>query len=173
MRWLFIGAGVIAGVIAVLAAVGYSMPNVHVAQVQAEYRASVDSTYSVLTDVDGWPEWHPSVESLTPLDGDPDQPSYRISGPDGSMTITVTGREPPKRFTTLADGGMFIGRWTYTVEPTGQGRGSRVTVTEEARIDNIVLRGLTMFRNQSGTIQHMLRALGTRLGERVEPHRIN
>ena len=171
MRWLFIGLGVVAGVVAVLAGVGYSMPNVHVAQVQAEYRARVDSTYAVLTDVEQWPDWHPSVESLTPLGGEPDQPSYRVSGPDGSMTITVTGREPPRRFTTLADGGMFIGRWTYVVEPTAAG--SRVTITEEARIDNIVIRGLTMFRSQTGTIERMLRALGTRLGERVETRRLN
>jgi len=171
MRWLFIGLGIVAGVIAVLAGVGYSMPNVHVAQVQAEYRANADSVYAVLTDVEQWPEWHPSVESLTPLGGEPDKPSFRVSGPDGSMTITVTGREPPKRFTTLADGGMFIGRWTYVVEPIASG--SRVTVTEEARIDNIVIRGLTMFRSQGGTIERMLRALGVRLGERVEPRRLN
>lgn len=171
MRWLFIGLGIVAGVIAILAGVGYSMPNVHVAQVQAEYRAGADSTYAVLTDVEQWPQWHPSVESLTPIDGEPDRPSYRISGPDGSMTITVTGRQPPNRFTTLADGGMFIGRWTYVVEAIPAG--SRVTITEEGRIDNIVIRGLTVFRSQTGTIERMLRALGTRVGQRVEPRRLN
>lgn len=172
MRWLLIGLGVVAGVIALLAGIGYSMPNVHVAQVAADYRVGVDSVYSVLSDVESWPEWHPSVRDLSPIGDEPEQQSYRISGPDGSMTITVTGREPPRRFTTLADGGMFIGRWTYAVEPVGSG--SRVTLTEEARIDNLVIRGLTMFRRQTATMERLLIALGTRLGQPgVEPRRLN
>lgn len=172
MRWLLIGLGVVAGVIAVLAGIGYSMPNVHVAQVAADYRANVDSVYAVLSDIESWPEWHPSVRELSPIGDEPEQPSYRISGPDGSMTITVTGREPPRRFTTLADAGMFIGRWTYAVEPAGSG--ARVTLTEEARIDNLVIRGLTTFRSQTATMERLLRALGARLGQPgVEPRRLN
>jgi hypothetical protein len=172
MRWLYIGLGVVAGVIAVLAGIGYAMPNVHVAQIQAEYRASPDSVYVVLSDIESWPDWHPSVETLTPIGDEPEQPSYRISGPDGSMTITVTGREPPRRFTTLADGGMFIGRWTYAVDPVGSG--SRVTLTEEARIDNLVVRGLTVFRSPTATMERLLRGLGARLGQpTVEPRRLN
>jgi len=167
MRWLLIGVGVVLGIVAVLAGLGYAMPNAHVAQAQAEYRASADSVYSVLSDIAGWPDWHPSVERLTPVEADPKGRTWRISGPDGSMTVTLAGEDPPTRFTTLADGGMFIGRWTYHVEP--RPTGTRVTITEEARIDNLVVRGLATFRNQTATIERVLRALGDRLGERVEP----
>lgn len=167
MRWLWIGVAVLLGIVAVLAGIGYSMPNAHVAQAQAEYRASPDSVYAVLSDIGGWPDWHPSVEQLTPVEGDPDGRTWRISGADGSMTITLAGEEPPTRFTTLADGGMFIGRWTYHVEP--RPGGTRVTITEEARIDNLVVRGLASFRDQTATIERVLLALGDRLGERVEP----
>lgn len=165
MRWLLIGFGVVLGIVAVLAGIGYSMPNVHVAQAEADYRAHPDSLYATLADIEGWPDWHPGVERLTRI-GD-EAGTWRVSGPDGSMTITVTDRQPPRRFTTLTDGGMFIGRWTHHVEPRPQG--ARVTITEEARIDNLVIRGLTVFRNQTRTIQRMLRALGAEFGERVEP----
>lgn len=166
MRWLLIGIGVAFGVVAVLAAIGYSMPNTHAAQAEAEYRIGADSVYAVLSDIEGWPEWHPSVNSLTPV-AESAERSWRIRGPDGSMTVTLVGENPPVRFITLADGGMFVGRWTYHVE-TRSGR-TRVTITEEARIDNLVIRGLTVFRNQTTTLMRVLRALGDHLGERVEP----
>lgn len=167
MRWLLSGVGIVIGVVAVLAGIGYSMPNAHVAQAEADYRAGPDSVYAILSELEAWPEWHPSVRNLTPLDDSSDAASWRISGPDGSMTITLVDEDPPNRFVTLADGGMFVGRWTYKVEER-DGR-TRVTITEEARIDNLVIRGLTVFRNQTSTLVRVLRALGDRLGERVEP----
>lgn len=167
MRWLLSGIGIVIGVVAVLAGIGYSMPNAHVAQAEADYRAGPDSVYAILSGIENWPEWHPSVGSLTPVEGSSDEPGWRIRGPDGSMTITLISEDPPRRFVTLADGGMFTGRWTYNVEERS-GR-TRVTITEEARIDNLVIRGLTVFRNQTSTLVRVLRALGTRLGERVEP----
>jgi hypothetical protein len=167
MRWLLIGIGIAIGIVGVLAGIGYSMPNAHVAQAEAEYRAGPDSVYAILSSIEDWPEWHPSVRSLTPLDGPSDEPSWRIRGPDGSMTVTLVDESPPTRFITLADGGMFVGRWTYHVEP--RSGGTRVTITEEARIDNLVIRGLTVFRNQASTLVRVLDALGDRLGERVEP----
>lgn len=167
MRWLLSGVGIVIGVVAVLAGVGYSMPNAHVAQAEADYRARPDSVYAILSDVETWPDWHPSVGTLSPLDESSDGVSWRIRGPDGSMTITFVDEDPPNRFVTLADGGMFVGRWTYKIEERGDR--TRVTITEEARIDNLVIRGLTMFRNQTSTLVRILRALGDRLGERVEP----
>lgn len=166
MRWILIGIGVVLGVVAVLAGIGYSMPNAHVAQAEADYRMGADSVYAVLSNVEAWPEWHPSVGTLEPVE-DSAATSWRIRGPDGSMTVTVAGEEPPSRFVTLADGGMFVGRWTYHVE-TRNGS-TRVTITEEARIDNLVIRGLTVFRNQTRTLEQVLRSLGQHLGERVEP----
>lgn len=167
MRWLLIGVGIVLGIVAVLAGIGYSMPNAHVAQAEADYGASADSVYAILVNVEEWPEWHPSVGSLTLLEGPPGEPRWRIKGPNGSMTITVIGEDPPTRFVTLADGGMFVGRWTHHVEE--RSGGTRVTITEEARIDNIVIRGLTVFRGQTATLIRVLRALGDQLGESVEP----
>ena len=167
MRWLGIGLGIVLGIAVILAGVGYSMPNMHVAQAQADYRASADAVYAVLSDIEDWPQWHPSVSELTPVDTAADRPTWRISGPDGSMVLTLTGREPPRRFTTLADGGMFVGRWTYDVSP--RANGTRVTITEEARIENLLIRGLTVFRDKTATMERLLRALGEELGERVEP----
>lgn len=167
MRWVFIGVGTLLGLVALLAAAGYAMPNAHVAQVVADYGAEVDSVYSVIEEVDRWPEWHPSITRLTPLESEPDRPAWRVSGPDGSMTITMTEREPPHRLTTLADGGMFVGRWTYRLE--ARDGGTRLTVTEEARIDNPLVRGLTLFWSQTATMERFLRALGDRLDEAVEP----
>lgn len=167
MRWFLSGVGIVIGVVAVLAGIGYSMPNAHVAQAEADYRAGPDSVYAILSDLETWPEWHPSVGSLTTLDDSSDAGSWRIKGPDGSMTITLVDEDPPNRFVTLADGGMFVGRWTYKIEERA-GR-TRVTITEEARIDNPVIRGLTVLRNQTSTLVRILRALGLRLGERIEP----
>lgn len=167
MRWVWIGVAIIVGAVAVLAGIGYSMPNAHVAQVQAEYDAPPDSVYRVLSDIENWPDWHPSVQALSPVEADTSGRTWKISGTDGSMIISLTLEEPPRRFVTLADGGMFIGRWTYHLEPRQSG--TRVTITEEARIDNLVVRALASFRNQTATIERVLRALGQQLGERVEP----
>lgn len=167
MRWVLIGVGTLLGLVALLTAAGYAMPNAHVAQVEADFRAEIDSVYLVLEDVERWPEWHPSVSRLTTLDEDSDRPTWRISGPDGTMTITMVEREPPRRLATLADGGMFVGRWTYRLAP--HEGGTRLTITEEARIENPLIRGLTLFWSQTATMERFLRALGDRLNEAVEP----
>lgn len=167
MRWVLIGVGILLGLAALVAAAGYAMPNTHVAQVEADYEAGLDSVYSVIADVESWPDWHPGVSRLTPLETDDDRPAWRITGPDGSMTIAITEQEPPQRLTTLADGGMFVGRWTYRLQE--HEGGTRLTVTEEARIDNPLVRGLTLFWSQTASMERFLRGLGERLGETVEP----
>lgn len=167
MRWILIGVGALLGLVALLAAAGYAMPNTHVAQAVADYRTEMDTVYSVLEDVERWPEWHPGISRLTPLEDSSDRPAWRVSGSDGSMTITMAEREPPRRMITLADGGMFVGRWTYRLEPRASG--TRLTITEEARIDNPLVRGLTLFWSQTAAMERFLRALGHRLDEAVEP----
>lgn len=170
MRWLLTGIGVLLGGVVLLGAIGYAMPNAHVTQVRADYAATPAEVYAVLANVEGWPEWHPSVDSLAPLEGQPEEPAWRIVGPDGTMDIVVASVQPPTRLVTRVDGGMFVGRWTYQVD--SRPRGSRVTVTEEARIDNPVIRGLTVLWSQAATMERMLRALGDHLGERITPERI-
>lgn len=167
LRWLLMGVAIVLGAVLVLAGIGYSIQNAHVAQVQADYKAGPPEVFDRLVDLEHWPEWHPGVSSMTRIEDADGMSAWRMKGHAGSATLVLLSSQPPERFVARADGGMFVGRWTVTVK--AHAGGSRVTVTEEARIDNLVVRGLTVFRSNTASIEQMLRGLGTQFGEAVEP----
>lgn len=166
MRWVYLGLGIVAAGISALAAIGYSMQNTYVAQARGEYQAEPRDVFETLIDFEHWPEWHPGVSAMTRIDEVDGQPVWRMRGSAGSTAFVLLSSQPPERFVVRADGGMFVGRWTVNVEP--RPGGSRVTVTEEARIDNLVIRGLTVFQSKTASIEEMLRGLGSHFGETVD-----
>ncbi|MGI9038231.1 MAG: SRPBCC family protein [Gemmatimonadota bacterium] len=167
MRWLYVGLGIVAAAVFTLAGIGYSIQNAHVAQARADYSTPPREVFETLSDFEHWPDWHPGVTAMSRRDDADGQPVWQMRGGAGSTTLVLLSSSPPERFVVRADGGMFVGRWTVTVEP--RSGGSRVTVTEEARIDNLVIRGLTVFQSKTASIEAMLRGLGAHFGEAVTP----
>lgn len=167
MRWLYTGIGIAVVALGTLAGIGYSIQNAHVAQASADLDTPPSDVFEALADFEHWPDWHPAVTAMSRLDDADGRPVWRMRGGTGSTTLLVLSTRPPERIVMRTDGGMFVGRWTVSIEP--HSGGSRVTVTEEARIDNLVIRGLTVFQSKTASIESMLRGLGSHFGENVEP----
>jgi hypothetical protein len=161
------GLGIVVAAVLALAGIGYSIQNAHVAQARADYSASPGDVYETLIDFEHWPDWYPGVSSMSRLEEADGLSAWRMKGSAGSTTLVLLSSQAPERFVVRADGGMFVGRWTVSVE--ARSGGSRVTITEEARIDNLVIRGLTVFQSSTASIEKMLRGLGSQVGETVVP----
>jgi hypothetical protein len=87
------------------------------------------------------------------------------------LRLVVEESTPPSRLVTRIDAppdAAFGGTWTYQLD--AEGSGTRVTITEDGFVANPLFR--VMMRAMGGvhrTADGYLRALGAKLGEKVQP----
>jgi uncharacterized protein YndB with AHSA1/START domain len=157
-------AGGLAVAVLLVVLIGVFLPVRHTATVDRELAASPDEVWSVITGVERFSEWRPGVdraERLEPIQG---WPAWREEGPEGPITFAVAALEPRRRLVTeIVDEGLpFGGRWTYLLEPVGEG--TRLTITENGFIYNPVYRFVSrFFMGYEGTAQTYLDALEARV----------
>ena len=171
MKWIVVAVLVIAVLVASIVAIGFALPEKHVAARTARYRASPAEVWTAITDVSAFPSWRrdvKSVEQLEPVNG---HPSWRELGSDGAITYRVVASTPPspgptgRLVTRIADETLpFGGEWEYEVSPDGTG--SRLTITERGEVYNPFFRFMSRFVfGHTMTIDAYLRDLRSRLGE--------
>ncbi|HWC41999.1 MAG TPA: SRPBCC family protein [Actinomycetota bacterium] len=91
--------------------------------------------YAYVTDPSRFGEWQRDVVAVRIEGGRPGgagsrfTTTRRIGGSDRSMTQEVTEADAPRRWAARAVGGPVRPSATVTVEPLGDGTGSRVTFT--------------------------------------------
>ncbi len=168
MRWILWTVAVVVGLVAATAIVGLFRPKRHTARTQSQLGKAPDAVWRVLADYEHWSEWQPDVKRVERLADHDGHTMLKMVGGWGDMPTEITVSEPPRRMVTEVDGGAFRGRWTYELEPTASG-GSRVTITEEGEVDNPLFRAMMLFHDNYATMFGYHRALGTRLGETVQP----
>ena len=170
MRWTVKFAVIVLAVIALGAGAGMVLPASHVAVTRATYGSPPDSVWAVLADFDRWAGWYPGLERVERM---PDRNGHTVlmtTGDWGEMTTEILEISAPHRLVTEVDGGGFLGRWTWVLEPAGAG--TRLTITEQGEIPNPLFRTMMVFHDNSATMIDFHRALGNRLGESVEPERV-
>jgi hypothetical protein len=171
MRWIFVLAGTLVALIAVVAVVGAMLPRDHVASVTAHIPAKPDDVWATITTPADFPAWRSDVKRVEMLAATPTGPSWREHGSNGAITFAVDTWEPPKRFVgRIADTGLpFGGSWEYRVEPDGP-TASRVTITERGSIYNPIFRFVSRFiMGYTGTMKTYLNALARRFGGETTP----
>jgi len=172
MRWVLMGPVVLVFVVALMFVIGYFRPKVHVARTRSRLASSPDAVWNVISDYGHWAEWQPGLKRVDRLP-DTEGPTTLITeGPWGEMPMRIEDLTPPSRMITFLDGGAFRGRWTWEIQPAEEG-GADVTITEEAEIPNPFFRTLMVFHDNYRTQIEVQRALGRRLGETVEPARLD
>jgi hypothetical protein len=172
MRWVLMGPVVLVIVVGLMFVIGYFRPRAHIARTRTRFASSPRDAWTIISDYRRWAEWQPGLKRVDRLP-DTEGPTTLITeGPWGEVPMRIEEMAPPTRMVTFLDGGMFRGRWTWEVSPTENG-GSDVTITEEAEIDNPFFRSLLMFRDNYRTQLEVQRALGRRLGETVEPVKLD
>lgn len=169
MKWILIMAGVIAGLIALMAIIGSLLPRGHTASRTAVINKPPDILWQTMTDCAAFPQWRADVKSVEILPDRDGNRVWREDGKNGKMTLETIEASPPSRLVLrIADPDLpFGGKWTYQLEP-GSG-GCRVTITEDGEVYNPIFRFMSrFFFSQSASIETYLKALGKKYGEDVQ-----
>ena len=164
MKWLLTVVGVLVFAVAVIAVVGWMLPQNHVASGTAKLSLSPDKVWTIVTDVGDYPSWRSDVDSVERLPT-PDLQWREVSGSD-RITYKATTFDAPSRFVAhIADKGLpFGGSWDYRIEPAEAG--SRITITENGEVYNPIFRFVSrFFMGHTATIDKYLTALAKRTGD--------
>ena len=164
MKWLLIVVGVLVFAVAVVAVVGWMLPQNHVASGTAQLSLSPDKVWPIVTDVADYPSWRNEVDSVERL-ATPDLRWREISGSD-RISYEATTFDAPTHFVAhIADKGLpFGGSWDYRIEAAGTG--SRITITENGEVYNPIFRFVSkFFMGHTATIDKYLTALAKRTGD--------
>lgn len=149
-------------------AYGRAQPADHASTVTAEVPAGPDEVMALLTAFDRRPEWRPHVERIARIaDGEGGRPVWRELDPSGDrfdFVVAEVGADTLSLHTAHPEDIGMVATWTWTVTP-GEGRGSRITLTERGTVDNEFFRGYwALADGQYRAIEEDLAALSAALG---------
>jgi uncharacterized protein YndB with AHSA1/START domain len=172
MRTLLVVLAAVVGVVLLVTVAGMLLPKEHTARSHAAINAPPDSIWRALTDVEAFPSWRGDVSRVELLSAPNGRKTWREIGKHGAITFEEVVAEPPRRLVgRIADPSLpFGGSWTYDVTPDG--KGSRVTITEDGVVHNPVFRFMSRFVfGHHATQEAYLRALGRKFGHEATPVR--
>jgi uncharacterized protein YndB with AHSA1/START domain len=170
MKWIWIGAAVIAVLVAVMLLVGWLLPEKHHAHRQATLKAPPEVVWELMTNVEAFPSWRSNVKTVQRL---PDREGRKVwveEGSSGRITLAVERSEAPRLLVLrIADPDLpFGGTWTYEVSPAASG--STLTITEDGAIYNPLFRVMARFVfGYEGTMAAYLTAADARLANPRPP----
>ena len=123
MRWVLGVAGLLIVLVVAVVAIGYLLPQSHVASSSARYRASPDALWASLTDVAAFPTWRKGVTRVELLPDENGQRGWREHSGGETITFRIVEADPPRRLVSrIADQNLpFGGRWIYDLAPVDSG----------------------------------------------------
>jgi uncharacterized protein YndB with AHSA1/START domain len=145
MRYLVISAAVLGAIALIVLLVGWSLPVKHSATGEATLKASPQSLYQLITDVDRFPEWRSSVKRIERVPDSAGKTRFREVGGDGTILYEVESAVPNQRLVTrIADPSLpFGGSWTHQLIPRGDS--TTLRITEDGEVYNPIFRFVSRF----------------------------
>lgn len=150
--------------------IGVLLPRQHRVTREIALGRSPRDVFAVVRDFRTAPSWRRnlrSVEMLTPAGG---QTRFREVSQDGSVTYEVMEEIPDSKLVTrILDRDLgYSGSWTYEFLPASEG--TRVRITEDGEVSNILFRFMSRFVfGQTNSLDTYLKALGAKFGQDVTP----
>lgn len=163
--WLL---GAIALLVAIVALVGWSLPVKHRATRSITVPAKPEEVFQLITDVERFPSWRPSVKSVERHASESGRDRFRETSGDGTITYVVDESVQSRRLVTRIDDKSlpFGGRWIYELTPSGTG--TQLRITEEGEVYNPIFRALSRYVfGHSATIERYLEDVGRKYGAEV------
>jgi uncharacterized protein YndB with AHSA1/START domain len=165
LRWIAYTVLGLGGLVALVAAIGLTLPKGHRASRTTTYAAPPDTVFAVMADVARAAEWRPDLQRVELLPDDGGKHMFREHGKQGAITYRVEVLAPPTRMVLrIADPSLaFGGTWTHDLRPTASG-GTELTTTEDGEVYNPIFRFMsTLFFSPTATIEAYQGALRARL----------
>jgi uncharacterized protein YndB with AHSA1/START domain len=164
LKWIGLVVIVLVGAVALMAAVGASLPVKHTATRSASFKAAPQQVWDAIS---GPPTWRPDVTRYEEL---PARDGHRVwieyGKADSKITYEEVESDPPRKLVTrIADANLpFGGTWTYEITPTAD-NGSTLTITENGEVYNPIFRFMSRYAmGYTATMDRYLRDLQKMLG---------
>ena len=158
MKFSLIALGVVALLLVILIAVGYTLPVKHRATVSATIAASPEQVYALITNVASFPSWRSGVQSVEVVPSPDGKRRWREVSKNGTIPFVVESEDPPNRLVGRIDSKSlpFGGTWTYELRSDSSGK-TNLLITEDGEIYNPVFRLVSrFFIGYEGTIRQYL-----------------
>jgi uncharacterized protein YndB with AHSA1/START domain len=160
---IIVGAVVVV-LIAVVLIIGARLPVDHQATRSVILGAAPERVWTAVTDVENFPSWRPHLKRVEILPLTDGHLTWREHDRHGKITFEAVETQEPRLFRTrIADKKLpFGGTWTYVIEPADSG--SKLTVTEDGKIYNLLFRFISRyFIGYTGTMDRYLQAISAEL----------
>lgn len=145
MRWLMIGGGAIAVLVAAVFVIGMLLPVEHSVTVRRTLDADADRVWQAITTIEEFTEWRSGLTAVEPL---PDKNGLRVwreTTGEGPMTFETIEFDPGQTFATrIADEDLpFGGTWTHRLERVGEQ--TTLSITEDGEVYSALYRFVSKF----------------------------
>lgn len=168
MRWILWSITLLMLLLAALVLVGGLMSREHTVTREAEIAAAPAAVFAVIADLEAMSTWRPGVVQVKRLADDAGRPVYREASVYGPVTYVVSEARPPEHLVLDMVGPGIDSTWTFDLAPAGSG--TRLTIREQAQIENPMVRFLSRFVTGHGkNVQAYLDALVRHVGPDRSP----
>jgi uncharacterized protein YndB with AHSA1/START domain len=166
---IYIVVAVVGGLVllaGVMALIGSLLPKTHDVSRSIVLRKSPQDVYAVVRDFASMPKWRADVKQVD-VEATQGGPVYfREVGKHDTVNYELIEDVPAERMVTkIRDTNLgYGGKWTYRFVP--ENGGTRVTITEDGEVSNILFRFMSRFVfGQTSTIDSYLTSLAKHFGE--------
>jgi uncharacterized membrane protein len=157
-------------IVGLVLVVGAMLPRQHQATREITLNRPPQEIYSVVRDFGSAASWRRNLQRVESLDAVNALVRFREVSKDGSVTYEVVEDLPGERLVTrIVDRDLgYSGSWTY--EFSRAGNGTRVRITEDGEVSNILFRFVSRFVfGHASTLDRYLLALAAKFGQNVGP----
>jgi len=166
MKWILWIFVVLAGVLILIALIGWALPKEHTVTREARFHQSSEVIWKTITDIDAMPTWRQGLKSVKRLPDQNGLPAWVETLDTGAIPLaTVISQPPLKLVVRIADPKLpFGGTWSYEI--TALPTGCNLRIREDGEIYNPVFRFLSRFVfGYTGTVDAYLKSLSRKFGE--------
>ena len=151
--------------IGIAALIGSRLPIAHVATRSIVLQRPVDEVYKLVRDVQNTPSWRSDVKSVELFCEKNGKLNYREHGSQGDVTYELVEDVPNQEIVArIVDQDLgYSGTWTTTF--VTENHGTRVTVTENGEVSNVMFRFMSRYVfGHTATIDGYLKSLAKHFG---------
>lgn len=157
-------------IVGLVLVVGAMLPRQHQATREITLNRPPQEIYSLVRDFGSAASWRRNLLRVELLEDVNGLARFREVSKDGSVTYEVVEDVPGERLVTrILDRDLgYSGSWTYEFSPTGNG--TRIRITEDGDVSNILFRFVSRFVfGHTSTLDEYLLALAANFGQNVAP----